>query len=611
MSNSMTGKECSLELDFYVSAFCSTPKPTRCDEMKMIKKLVDQSKFALLKAVVLKVGSVSVTHDRSTLFQKLIAKFRVGHTRRKDNAVPTMNKGTIAKEVAAAAVRPNPFSANLASHHPTLLHHLAVAANIESESLQELAVYTVKFAQPPTSIKLTQKISSAPLSFSFTLNDSFPTPTSPSLISTNIKVPSSSVVPSSMYLQIAARSNSQVRIDPSHQDLHPQVSKSSKLMLQEGPPTFLPFEEDQTPSRAQKRSEHEVFSGGVQPSLSSSTNIPVQNKSVICDQKEQTQTLEQGMEPKITLMESTWEKQTKIKINRVEEVQVDKDETLLCGLDLNRTFEVAEDMFTEKANISNSNMQSVDSQNNIKLVCAEDAPEGQVPNCYNTNYLVRIQDRDSDGNLISNDLADYALVECKICHIHTPMTRLRSHTRSAHNTTITEYKAQFGPDLVPIEIVHHRCGLCGELVLLDSDHIATHLKTPGHYITHKNYNNGYMVDARSNKYNMTKRVRDKPSEIHFPPQTQSNNIPVSNIPCSVSGKSYCKKMSLNSHMRLKHVVIASNSHKKVGRGRKVKERWIVRKKSPVSCHENFGNLLRKTIKMLQSRRASPCLEKLM
>ena len=138
----------------------------------------------------------------------------------------------------------------------------------------------------------------------------------------------------------------------------------------------------------------------------------------------------------------------------------------------------------KKSKLSNSNTQSVDAQNNLNLVSADDAPEGQVPNCYKTNYLERIQDRDTDGNLISAYFADYALVECKICLIHTPMTRLRSHTKSAHKTTITEYKAQFGSDLVPIEIIYHRCGICGELVLLDSDHIAVHLKRPGHYITH-------------------------------------------------------------------------------------------------------------------------------
>ena len=45
--------------------------------------------------------------------------------------------------------------------------------------------------------------------------------------------------------------------------------------------------------------------------------------------------------------------------------------------------------------------------------------------------------------------------------------------------TITEYKDRFGPDLAPVEVVWHQCGVCGELVMLDSDHVAVHLKKRG------------------------------------------------------------------------------------------------------------------------------------
>ena len=171
-----------------------------------------------------------------------------------------------------------------------------------------------------------------------------------------------------------------------------------------------------------------------------------------------------------------------------DNVSVDDDGAPIVGL--KRTLDIGEVSIVKKSK------KSVDHENNPPLVSPDDAPEGQVPNCYSTHFLERIQDRDIHGNLISNDFADYTLVECQICLIHTPMTRLRSHTKSTHKVTITEYKAQFGPDLFPIVPVYHRCGICEELVLLDSDHIAVHLKRPGHFITHKNYNEGYMVDSR-------------------------------------------------------------------------------------------------------------------
>lgn len=56
---------------------------------------------------------------------------------------------------------------------------------------------------------------------------------------------------------------------------------------------------------------------------------------------------------------------------------------------------------------------------------------------------------------------------------------MRAHTKSHHAMTITEYKDRFGPDLVPVEVVWHQCGVCGELVMLDSDHVAVHLKKRG------------------------------------------------------------------------------------------------------------------------------------
>ena len=111
--------------------------------------------------------------------------------------------------------------------------------------------------------------------------------------------------------------------------------------------------------------------------------------------------------------------------------------------------------------------------------------------------LTRLHARDEDGYLISNDLADYMLVECRICQTLKPKTRLREHTKSAHGVSITEYKARFG-ELEPIEPVFHRCGICEKKIFLDNDAVAVHLKSLGHpRITHKDYNEAFMVDTRS------------------------------------------------------------------------------------------------------------------
>ena len=140
---------------------------------------------------------------------------------------------------------------------------------------------------------------------------------------------------------------------------------------------------------------------------------------------------------------------------------------------------------------------------------SDDSEPSLMKTYYGTGTLKRVQEIAADGNLISNDLAHYTLVECAICNLHLPMTRLRSHTKSVHKVTITEYKAMFGAELTPLAVVWHRCGICHKLVMLDSDHIAVHLKSGGHpKITHKNYNEAFMVDTRTTKQFRMPRDRE-------------------------------------------------------------------------------------------------------
>ena len=128
--------------------------------------------------------------------------------------------------------------------------------------------------------------------------------------------------------------------------------------------------------------------------------------------------------------------------------------------------------------------------------------------------------RNESGVLVSNDLADYVQVECQICGVRKPMTFLRGHTKSAHNLTITDYKEKFGAELEPVEEVLHCCELCEEHVILDSDHIAVHLKKPGHSITHKNYNETYMADTRTPGQKEARPVKREQSFIKEEPMEE-------------------------------------------------------------------------------------------
>ena len=145
--------------------------------------------------------------------------------------------------------------------------------------------------------------------------------------------------------------------------------------------------------------------------------------------------------------------------------------------------------------------------------------------------------RDSKGVLISNDLADYVMTECHVCGIQKPMTFLRAHTKSAHKLTITEYKQRFGAQLEMVEKVLHECALCQELIILDSDHIAVHLKKPGHSITHKDYNQFYMADTRESTPSDKTTVKKVKTENSF-----IKEEPVSETPL-ITGKRRRQKKS--------------------------------------------------------------------
>ena len=81
---------------------------------------------------------------------------------------------------------------------------------------------------------------------------------------------------------------------------------------------------------------------------------------------------------------------------------------------------------------------------------------------------------------------------CQICKIPQTFTRMRSHTKSRHGISITDYKKQYGQLIDNIvELIYHKCGICNKDILLDGDTLATHAK--GHGVTHKAYSEKYIT----------------------------------------------------------------------------------------------------------------------
>ena len=92
----------------------------------------------------------------------------------------------------------------------------------------------------------------------------------------------------------------------------------------------------------------------------------------------------------------------------------------------------------------------------------------------------------------SNQMKDSVQSYCQICKIPQTFTRMRSHTKSRHDISITDYKKQYGQLIENIvELIYHKCGICNKDILLDGDTLATHAK--GHGVTHKAYSEKYIT----------------------------------------------------------------------------------------------------------------------
>ena len=92
----------------------------------------------------------------------------------------------------------------------------------------------------------------------------------------------------------------------------------------------------------------------------------------------------------------------------------------------------------------------------------------------------------------SNHMKDNVQSYCQICKIPQTFTKMRSHTKSRHGISITDYKKKYGQLIKNIvEVIYHKCGICNKDILLDGDTLATHARFHG--LTHKAYSEKYII----------------------------------------------------------------------------------------------------------------------
>ena len=135
-------------------------------------------------------------------------------------------------------------------------------------------------------------------------------------------------------------------------------------------------------------------------------------------------------------------------------------------------------------------------------------------------YEVHMASHKDEPLTFSNNMKDSVRTVCRICDMELILTRLRGHTKDKHSITITDYKKKFNIQVLEVtEKVFHKCFLCSDIMLLDSDTIATHLHK--HNITHKAYNDKYMQMTVQRKGVGTDEAKEAKAVSDFEPKVVS------------------------------------------------------------------------------------------
>ena len=83
--------------------------------------------------------------------------------------------------------------------------------------------------------------------------------------------------------------------------------------------------------------------------------------------------------------------------------------------------------------------------------------------------------------------------QCRLCSRHFGLTAMRTHTRRNHGMSVREYQAQHGKLRENMSMITwHKCQLCKEELLLDTDEIHNHANIK-HRMSQKEYNSRFLI----------------------------------------------------------------------------------------------------------------------
>jgi len=109
-----------------------------------------------------------------------------------------------------------------------------------------------------------------------------------------------------------------------------------------------------------------------------------------------------------------------------------------------------------------------------------------------------VKDDADSTKLYSDNMVDSCKTVCKVCQQVIRLSEIRRHSKT-HGMSIQQYKEKYDAFRHHIlqPVYHHKCGLCGEDLLLDWDTIHNHCRTRKHGIKWKEYSSRFLVTRES------------------------------------------------------------------------------------------------------------------
>ena len=118
--------------------------------------------------------------------------------------------------------------------------------------------------------------------------------------------------------------------------------------------------------------------------------------------------------------------------------------------------------------------------------------------------------RNQKTKVFSDDPTKTCKTFCCSCDQVVTLTFLRKHVDSKHQMTTKEYRQLYGnPSKQVIQLIYHKCRLCQQNILLDTDQLSKHMKKM-HQTSYTEYVDKYMKQDDSLKTKVEKDGVKKP-----------------------------------------------------------------------------------------------------